>query len=90
MKIGPFVLDTDYMTCDAVNDEIKQLKAIRTRRADGDDLIRRLNSLIEDAYDKGFDFCCRNTGEVLLPKYWVLYDNREMHEHPSDLYQGES
>ena len=92
MRIGPFTMDTENMTSDMVNDWIKELKHVRARKARGDEFIRRLNELIADIRAEGFAFCCRNTGEVLDPKYWVLYDLQEHCEHVSNEYvqDGES
>lgn len=87
MRIGPCVLDTEHMNGDMVNAWIQELKKVRDRKMDADHYIMRFNALIDELREDGFEFCCRDTGEVLIPKYWVLYDMQEHCEHVSDKYQ---
>jgi hypothetical protein len=87
MKIGPFKMETNEMTCEMVDAWIRELKKVRARKDAGDEFIERFNALIAEAQDKGFDFCCRDTGEVLMPKYWVLFDRQEMCPHVSTAYE---
>ena len=87
MKIGPFKMETDEMTREMVDAWIRELKKVRLRKAEGDEFIERFNELIAEAQEKGFDFCCRGTGEVLMPKYWVLFDREENCSHVSTAYE---
>ena len=90
MKIGPFKMETDEMTLEMVDAWIRELKKVRVRKAEGDKFIERFNDLIAEVQEKGFDFCCRDTGEVLMPKYWMLFDREEKCPHVSTAYEKNS
>jgi len=87
MRIGPFTLDTENMTTDMVDSWIHELKRVRARKADADSFIRNFNALIENLRAEGFDFVDRDTGEVLEPKHWELYDRLEYCAVVSKEYQ---
>lgn len=87
MRIGAYVLDTEHMTREMVNAWVQELKKVRARKMKADHYITRFNELMRELREDGFDFCCRGTGEVLMPKYWVLMDNQEQCEHVSTLYE---
>ena len=87
MRIGPFMVDTESMTTEMVDSWVKELKRVRNRKAEADCFIRNFNALIETIRQEGFDFICRDTGEVLDPKYWVMYDNLEHYTMESKEYK---
>ena len=87
MRIGPFMVDTESMTTEMVDSWIKELKRVRGRKSEADSFIRSFNALIETMRQEGFDFICRDTGEVLDPKYWVMYDNLEHYTMESKEYK---
>ena len=75
VKIGNVTVDLDKMSFGEVNDLVQQLRKVRARKEKSKNIVDNFHAMIENIRAEGFDFMCRDTGEVLDPKYWVLYDS---------------
>jgi hypothetical protein len=75
VKIGNVTVDLDKMSFGEVNDLIQQLREVRARKEKSKHIMDNFRAMIENIRAEGFDFLCDGTGEVLDPKYWVLYDS---------------
>ena len=78
MRIGGVVFDTDNMTLKDVDILIKELRAVRNRKANAHECRTMLRNAVSFAKDEGMTLCSRMTGEVLNPDDWVVYDE-QMH-----------
>ena len=78
MRIGGVVFDTDNMTLKDVDILIKELRAVRARKATARDCKTRLRNAVSFAKEEGMTLCSRMTGEVLNPDDWYVYDE-QMH-----------
>ena len=75
VKIGNVTVDLDEMSFGEINDIVQQLRVVRARKEKSKHIVDDFRAMIENIHAEGFDFLCRDTGEVLNPKYWVLYDS---------------
>lgn len=78
MRIGGVVFDTDNMTLKDVDTLIKELRAVRLRKARAHDCRTMLRNAVSFAKEEGMTLCSRMTGEVLNPDDWYVYDE-QMH-----------
>ena len=78
VKIGNVTVDLDRMSFGEINDLVQQLREVRARKEKSKHIVDNFRAMIENIRAEGFDFMCRDTGEVLDPKYWVLYDSINM------------
>ena len=85
IRVKNVTIDTDDMTYEEVNELVQQLRAVRARKEDAKRILENFQAMIDNIREKGFDFCCKDTGEVLDPKYWVLYDSREFCTYPDEV-----
>ena len=76
MRIGRTIIDTDSMTADELTVIINELRAIRKRRAQGEELLRHFTEVIEEAKANGFTFIDKDFGNVLESKDFTLLDER--------------
>jgi hypothetical protein len=75
INIKNVTINTNDMTYEEVNALVQQLRTIRARKEQAKRIVDNFHAMIENIREEGFDFCCEDTGEVLDPKYWVLYDS---------------
>ena len=75
VKIGNVTVDLDKLSFGEVDDLVQQLRKVRARKEKSKNIVDNFRAMIENIRAEGFDFMCRDTGEVLDPKYWVLYDS---------------
>lgn len=75
VKIGNVTVDLNKMPFGEINDLIQQLREVRARKEKSKRIVDNFRAMIENIRAEGFDFLCDDTGEVLDPKYWVLYDS---------------
>ena len=75
VKIGNVTVDLDKLSFGEVDDLVQQLRKVRARKEKSKNIVGNFRAMIENIRAEGFDFMCRDTGEVLDPKYWVLYDS---------------
>ena len=76
MRIGGVVFNTDDMTLKDVDILIKELRAVRARKATANDCKTMLRNTVSFAKNEGMTLCSRTTGEVLNPDDWVVYDEQ--------------
>lgn len=76
MRIGGVVFDTDNMTLKDVDILIKELRAVRNRKAKAHDCRTMLRNAVSFAKEEGMTLCSRMTGEVLNPDDWCVYDEQ--------------
>ena len=76
MRIGRIMIDTDSMTADELTVIINELRAIRKRKAQGEELLRHFTEVIEEAKANGFTFIDKDFGSVLESKDFTLLDER--------------
>ena len=75
VKIGNVTVDLDEMSFGEINDIVQQLRVVRARKEKSKHIVDDFRAMIENIHAEGFEFLCRDTGEVLNSKYWVLYDS---------------
>lgn len=75
MRIGKVVLNLEDLSADALEEVIKEAKALRIRKIDHNNFCRSLEALLANAREEGFTFCEKHTGEVLKASDYVLYDD---------------
>ena len=75
VKIGNVTVDLDKMSFGEVDNLVQQLRKVRVRKEKSKRIVDNFRAMIENIRAEGFDFLCDDTGEVLDPKYWVLYDS---------------
>ena len=75
VKIGNVTVDLDKLSFGEVDDLVQQLRKVRARKEKSKNIVGNFRAMIKNIRAEGFDFMCRDTGEVLDPKYWVLYDS---------------
>ena len=76
MRIGRIMIDTDSMTTDEMTVIINELRAIRKRKAQGEELLRRFTEVIDEAKANGFTFIDKDFGNVLESKDFTLLDEQ--------------
>ena len=81
VKIGNVTVDLDRMSFGEINDLVQQLREVRARKEKSKHIVDNFRAMIENIRAEGFDFMCHDTGEVLDPKYWVLYDSINMYAY---------
>ena len=75
VKIGNVTVDLDKLSFGEGDDLVQQLRKVRARKEKSKNIVGNFRAMIKNIRAEGFDFMCRDTGEVLDPKYWVLYDS---------------
>jgi beta-galactosidase beta subunit len=76
MEMKHVMLDTDNMTYKEVDDLIKELREIRTRKLELHERYNHLHSMVSNMKDEDMVWVSKYTGEILNPDDWALYDNR--------------
>lgn len=76
MRIGRMMIDTNSMTADELTVIINELRAIRKRKAQGEELLRRFTEVIDEAKANGFTFIDKDFGNVLESKDFTLLDEQ--------------
>lgn len=75
MQMRNFIIDTDDLSFEELDDIIKRLRKARERKGEARARYQNLCEMIQHARDDHFTFCSRHTGEVFNPKDWVVYDD---------------
>lgn len=75
MQMRNFIIDTDDLSFEELDELIKRLKKARERRGEARARYQNLCAMVQNMRDDHFTFCSRHTGEVLNPKDWVVYDD---------------
>lgn len=70
------MIDTDSMSIDELDAIIKELRAIRARKREAEELNSRMNSLLAEAKEKNFIFINEYTGRVLPQEYIRVIDEQ--------------
>ncbi len=76
MRIGRTIIDTDNMSIEDMDVIIKELRAIRARKAKAEELKTRMAELIAEAKEHGFTFIDKDFGQVWMGDDVELYDER--------------
>lgn len=76
MRIGRTIIDTDNMEIDELNVIINELREIRKRKQEAENMLTRMRNLLFEAKENGFDFVDKDFGNILTPDDFKLYDNR--------------
>lgn len=76
MRIGRIIIDTDNMNVEEMDVIIKELRAIRARKLEAEELNSRMNDLLAEAKEKGFIFINDYTGAVLPQEYIKVVDEQ--------------
>ena len=76
MRIGRVIIDTDNMCAEELRILEREIRAIRKRREEAESFKARMNSLLEEAREAGFDFIDKDFGNVIRPVDVDLYDNQ--------------
>lgn len=74
MKIQNWTLNTDIMTLEEVDDLVQKLREVRKRKSEAKDCKSGFDTRIANAKEVGFTFVNVDTGEVLKPEDWVVFD----------------
>lgn len=76
MRIGNVILDTDNMDAADLTVLINELRTIRNRKLQAEELVARMNELISDARREGFVFTEKETGMIFNPDDFMILDER--------------
>ena len=88
MKIRNFVVDTSDMSIEELDSLLLHLKNARARKSEARARHQNLCSMIQNMREDNLTFCSRQTGEILNPKDWVVYDSVTHSSYPEE--EGES
>lgn len=83
MKMKNLILDTSDLTFEELDDMIQRLRSARARKGEARSYHQSLCALLENAKEDDFVFCNRDTGEILNPNDWVVYDNLNHSAYPT-------
>lgn len=76
MRIEKTVIDTDNMSAEDLNVIINELRAIRTRKLQAEELKKRMDDLLTGAKKNNFIFINEYTGQVLPQEYIKVIDEQ--------------
>jgi hypothetical protein len=76
MRIGKIMIDTDSMSVEELTMVINELREIRKRKEQAQELQMKMNALILEAKEQGFTFIDNACGFVREVNDFTLYDER--------------
>lgn len=76
MRIGKALINTDEMTVEELTAIITELRDIRKRKEQANELRSRMNDLIAEARNNGFTFIDKDFGYVRELNDFELYDEK--------------
>lgn len=76
LRIGRTIIDTRDWSVEDYDVIIRDLRKERARKGKADELKLRMENLLNDAQEAGFDFIDKDFGNVIRPVDVELYDNQ--------------
>ena len=76
MRIGRTVIDLETLSIEDLTAVISEARAVRARKQEAECLLKRMNELLNDAKEAGFDFIDKDFGNVLTDHDFEMYDNQ--------------
>jgi len=76
MRIGRTIIDIESLSIEDLRVVEHEIHALRKRREEAASFKARMDSLLEEATQAGFDFIDKDFGNVIRPVDVTLYDNR--------------
>lgn len=76
IRIGRNIIDTREWNMEDYDVIIKELRKERARKGKAEELKLRMESLLNEAQEAGFDFIDKDFGNVIRPVDVELYDNQ--------------
>ena len=84
MKMRNLVMDTSDLSFEELDALIRQLKKARERKGEARARYQNFSEMIQNMREDNLTFCSRQTGEILNPKDWVVYDNITKSAYPEE------
>ena len=85
MRIGKVIIDTDNMTYEEVDIILQELREIRKRKGEAKTCKTRMRNMVEEAFDCGFRYINRYTGEIFNANDWWVYDEVQECTHGEEV-----
>ena len=76
MRIGRTIIDLDSLNVEDLTAVIDEARKVRARKQKAVNLLKRMNELLNEAKEEGFDFIDKDFGNVLTDHDFELYDNQ--------------
>lgn len=76
MRIGRTIIDLDSLNVEDLTAVIDEARKIRARKQKAISLLKRMNELLNEAKEEGFDFIDKDFGNVLTDHDFEMYDNQ--------------
>lgn len=76
MRIGRTIIDIESMGIEDLKTIEREIHAMRRRKEEAESFKARMNDLLTEAAEAGFDFIDKDFGNVIRPVDVELYDNR--------------
>lgn len=84
MKIRNFIVDTSDMNIEELDSLLHELKNARARKGEARARYQNFSEMIQNMRGDNLTFCSRQTGEILNPKDWVVYDSITKSTYPEE------
>ena len=76
MRIGRTIIDIESMGIEDLKTIEREIHAMRRRKEEAESFKARMNDLLTEAAEAGFDFIDKDFGNIIRPVDVELYDNR--------------
>ena len=73
MRVGNIALDTDNLTVNELTTIITELRKVRDCKKEAVAIGRNFQDMMNHIREQGYNFCNKNTGEILNEVDWAVY-----------------